>query len=240
MPQIKAIFRGIAKDCQDTLKTSQCLLTISVGQATHEGELFDVTVDLINRSFGSCIILVDDSLQRHTMALDSSKDADFFYEKSIKEGDLWLERSKKYYRKLTIPTKIFRWDKWLKHPNFQIQQSKLKRLIDEDSTYKAAFDNTIELFLKKYYERLPKQDNFNMQRAWELSFNFLLEECTALCLWIELECQFEVYPGRRNQAMEETHKRFVLPAHPDLLHPVGIKFKNAKQIKPQYFELLEL
>lgn len=238
MPKIKAIFRNISEEKKATFKNSQCLLTISVGQETHEGELFDITIELINKSFASCIILVDDSLQRHTMALNSNKDANYFYEVAIKEGDLWLERNKQYYNKLTIPSKILRWNKWLHHTNFQTQQTVIKKLIETDLTYKAAFEHSIKKFIEKYYERLANPENFDKERAWQLSLDFVIEECTVLCLWTELECHFEVYPSLRNEAMDETHKRFVLPNHPNLLHPVGIKFKNAKQMKPQCFELL--
>jgi len=73
-----------------------------VGQATHEEELFAITLDLVNKSFASCTLLVDDSLQRHNMAINTTKDANFFYEIAVKEGDLWLERNRKYYDGLTI------------------------------------------------------------------------------------------------------------------------------------------
>jgi len=72
-----------------------------------------------------------------------------------------------------------------------------------------------------------------------LCFNYLIEECTALCLWPELNCHFEVYPSRRNAAMDATHRYFVLPDYPDLLHGLSIKFKNRKQLKAQCFELLK-
>lgn len=236
MASLKPIFRNATEANKTKFKNSKCLLTISVGQETHEHEFFDTTIDLVNRSFDSCILLVDDSLQRHTMALNSIENADYYYTASVKAGNLWLERNKQYYSRLSIPTEILRWDTWLKHPNYRSQKKKLKALIESDRNYKAAFDISIEKFLEKYTERLTHYKNFNVEKAWQLSFDFLIEECTALCLWTELECQFEVYPSRRNQAMDETHKRFVLPNHPDLLHPIGIKFKNAKQIKPQFFE----
>lgn len=46
-----------------------------------------------------------------------------------------------------------------------------------------------------------------------------------MTLWPELNCHFEVYPSKRNFAMDATHRRFVLPEHSDLLHAVAIKFK---------------
>ncbi len=57
-----------------------------------------------------------------------------------------------------------------------------------------------------------------------------------MCLWPELECHFEVYPGQRNSAMRDTHRKFVLDLQPDLLHDVYIKFKGRSQFKPQFLK----
>jgi hypothetical protein len=238
MARVKAIFRYLEESDKVKFPQSQCLMTISVGQQTHEDERFEATIALINASFGACVLCVDDSLQRHTMALNVKEDADYFYDTSIREGDLWLARNEKYYSQLTILKKIIRWDHWLKHPNFAAQQKKIRECIETDPTYKAAFDYAIDEFLEKYCNRLENPANFDRERARQLSFNFTLEECTALSLWPELQCHFEVYPNRHNRAIEETRKRFVAPDYPDLVHAVTIGFRNAKQIKPQRFEFL--
>ncbi|EKD46099.1 MAG: hypothetical protein ACD_69C00020G0002 [uncultured bacterium] len=216
---------------------SDCLLTISVGQATHEEELFAITLDLVNKSFASCTLLVDDSLQRHNMAINTTKDANFFYEIAVKEGDLWLERNRKYYDGLTIPLRIFRWDRWLKHPNFHNKLNEIKAAVENDPIYRSTFYNSIEGFLKKYRERLPDLESFDMEKARQLSYDFVTEECAALCLWPELQCHFEIYPIRHNEAINATRERFVLPYYPNLLQAVVIAFKNIKQIKPQRFYL---
>lgn len=238
MSNIKPVFK--CKDIEkQAFKHSKCLLTISVGQEVHEGEKFIATLELVNSSFASCIMLIDDSLQRHSMALDTKEDASSFYNQSIHEGDLWLERNRKYYKNLSILDNIIRWDKWLYHPNYAETEKKIKGLINEDANYKLAFVNTVDEFLRRYYQRLIEKVNFDMERARSLCMNYLLEECTALCLWPELGCHFEVYPSKRNLAMDETHKRFVLPGYPGLLHSVAIKFKNRKQLKPQQFKCKE-
>lgn len=239
MTRLKPVFRYVEENDKAKFSGSQCLLTISVGQEVHEGEKFASTIDLVNASFDSCIMLIDDSLQRHTMAINTTKDAAFFYDISIKEGDLWLIRNETYYSKLTILKKIIRWNTWLTHSHYKDKQNEITALIQNDVSYKENFENTITEFLKRYYERLQETDFFDMAKARQLCFDYLLEECTALCLWPEMNCQFEVYPSRRNQVMDETHKRFVLPHYPDLLHAVGVKFKNRKQLKPQYFESLQ-
>lgn len=240
MPTVKSFFKYLHEVDPSQFKNSQCLLTISVGQQTHEDERFESTVALINDSFGSCILCVDDSLQRHTMALNTEKDADSFYNRSIKEGDLWLDRNQKYYSQLTIPLQIIRWEKWLNHVNYHAQKEKVKQAIESDPVYQAAFEHSITEFLEKYTKRLKHPEHFDQIRemkARKLCFEFILEECTALSLWPELVCHFEVYPNRHNAAIEETRKRFVLPDYPNLLRPITIGFKNAKQIKPQQFLL---
>lgn len=238
MRRIKPVFRCADAD-KKVFKNSQCLLTISVGQEIHEGEKFDTTIELVNNSFKSCIMLIDDTLQRHTMALNRKENSDFFYDISLKEGDLWLARNEIYYKKLTILNKVIRWDSWLQHPNYFEQQSKIISLIESDFVYRKAFEETIDEFLERYIRRKSDKADMNMERAHSLCFNYLVEECSALCLWVELSCNFEVYPNRRNRVMDETHKRFVLQDHPNLLHSVAIKFKNRKQLYPQHFGLLQ-
>lgn len=238
MAHIKAVYRYIDEASRSKFSDSQCLLTISVGQEVHEGEKFEATIDLVNNSFQSCIMLIDDSLQRHTMVLDRKESAEEFYQISVEEGDHWLVRNEPYYSQLTNLNKIIRWDAWLKHPNYQAQQKFLQDMIKNDAYYADIFDKTINEFLTRYFARLLNKSDFDLARAYQLCFDYLLEECTAMCLWPELGCHFEVYPSKRNFAMDETHKRFVLPNNEELLHPVAIKFKNRKQLKPQQFTLI--
>ncbi len=238
MARVKPVFRCKETD-KEIFKNSQCLLTISVGQEVHEGEKFAATIELVERSFKSCIMLIDDTLQRHTIALNAPQNADFFFEQSLKEGDLWLLRNEQYYGELTILKKIMRWNDWLNHPNYVQQQQIIKELTNSDPSYKYSFEFTVNEFVTRYHQRLSDNLSFNMERAHQLCFDYLAEECTAMCLWPEINCNFEVYPSYRNLAMDETHKRFVLPSHPTLLHALPIKFKNRKQLKPQSFEVLK-
>ncbi|KTD29683.1 hypothetical protein [Legionella maceachernii] len=238
MPSIKAVYRYIDESSKSKFNQSQCLLTISVGQEVHENEKFETTIELVNNSFDSCIMLIDDTLQRHTMVLDRTESPNDVYQIALDEGDRWLERNKKYFSNLSNLANIIRWDKWLNHSNYLINQKLIKDEIENDSAFKFIFDDTIQEFLKRYYSRLLNKTNFDLERGYTLCFDYLIEECTAMTLWPELGCHFEVYPSRRNFAMDETHKRFVLPKWPDLLHAVAVKFKNRKQLKPQQFPLL--
>ncbi|HEV2523688.1 MAG TPA: hypothetical protein VGU44_00965 [Gammaproteobacteria bacterium] len=231
---IKPVFKFQTNIDKTIFEKSRCLLTISVGQEAHEGYKFGATIDLVNTAFESCILLIDDSLQRHSMALNKPEDADFFYHTSIVAGDAWLTRNKQYYQKLDCLEQIIRWDKWLKHPCYLEKQDQIKTLLSKDKDYQHSFDETIAAFLKRNHHL--RNGYFDDENARRLCLDYLTEECAALCLWPEINAHFEVYPNKRNLAMTQTHQRFVLPQFPQLLHPIAIKFKNRKQFKPQNFD----
>ena len=238
MSEVKPVFK-----CDEAFKhifsRSQCLLTISVGQEVHEGEKFATTLALVNESFQSCILLIDDTLQRHTMAIETDiVCGDALLAVSKEEGRHWLQRNKAVIDKLTIPCTIITWDKWLNHPHFAETRVALEALYGDDAAFRATIDETIDEFLTRYDRRSADFHYLSDARVRKLCLDYLVEECSAMCLWPELHCHFEVYPSHRNAAMAETHRRFVLPEHDDLLRPVRVKFKNKKQLKPQIFQLL--
>jgi hypothetical protein len=239
MHNIKSKFRFVDEVQKAKFSQSHCLLTISVGQGSHEEERFAATLELINASFNACTITLHDGLQRYTMALDKKEDPSYFYEISVKEGDFWLERNKKYYSKLTILKDIIRWGRWLSHPDFPVERNKILTLINQDTLYKKVFDETIDEYLSRYFKRLTDVASFDLERARRLCFDYLVEECAVLCLWVETGCQFELYPGKHNAAVNETRKRFVFSNNPDLLYSVGIGFNQRKDLPPQRFTLLK-
>ncbi|MBP9726075.1 MAG: hypothetical protein KBD83_01230 [Gammaproteobacteria bacterium] len=236
MSRVKPVFR-----CDEALKrkfsASKCLLTISVGQEVHEGEKFLSTVHLVDRNFNACIMLIDDTLQRHTMAMQAGlEEGDEMLDASLKAGDAWLNRNRAAYSQMHIPLVIIRWNEFLLHKKYAFFKSMLKETYKTDIAYQASFDKTIDQFLARYSRHHQEKNYVVDARARRLCLEYLLEECTAMCLWSELGCEFEVYPSYRNPAMDETHRRFILPDFPKLLHAVSIKFKNKAQLSPQKFE----
>ncbi len=67
--KIKPAFKYDATHAPIPFDQAHCLLTISVGQEVHEGEPFAATVALVRQQFARCTLLIDDTLQRHTLAL---------------------------------------------------------------------------------------------------------------------------------------------------------------------------
>ncbi len=89
---VKVVFKNTTPEQKEQFKNMQCMLLISVGQESHEGERFEKTIDLINSSFESCTILLYDSLQRYSMSLNSTRNfTEFLYLKlcSISSEKVW-------------------------------------------------------------------------------------------------------------------------------------------------------
>lgn len=238
LKKIKAKFRYVNDEQKSRFNSSSCVLGISVGQEVHEGELFDITLQLIGKSFVSCNILVDDTLQRYTMAMLNGGIPDDYRDIAVKNGDLWLERNSKRIETLSIPYKIFRYEHWLSHPQFNEYKTKIINLLNSHAEFKHVFDSTCNKFVDKCCSRQQCKD-MDIEKLKSFSSGYLMEECVTYCLLIDLSCQFKVHPGVRNMARELTRDLLIAPTHPELLQHVGVYFKNVSPFKPQRFELIE-
>ena len=230
----KAVFK-CREDFKEKFKNSHCLLTISVGQEVHEGEKFIQTIKLVNNAFKECTICIDDVIQRHSMSLVSDKTVEELFDKALEQGDLWLVKNKHCYDRLTIPYKIFRWNDLLIHPKYNERYLAIQKLYQTDVAYRNSINDTIKEFLQRYTRRLESTIKFSYDSAINTCKDYLFEECAALCILAYSHYNFEVYPNKRNMAMDATHKKLILPYNSDVLYHVGIKFKNRKQLQPQQF-----
>lgn len=232
----KAYLKKFSNVNDDVFEGSACLLTISVGQASHENEHFSAVVDLINNKFSSCTITLHDTLQRHTAALSSSIDAVDLHQALLKQGDLWLERNSKFYEKLTIPMNIMRWDEWLNQPDFEIYKSKVEGLIKSDKQYANFFNCAMNDFLARFQKRIDNPYDFDTARAEKLCMDYLIEECAVLCLWPDTDCQYELYTGKHNVAMQATWQYFIGTKIDNPIRSLQIGFRSRKDLIPQRFD----
>lgn len=227
---ISKIVKASFKDChiaeRKSFNQSSCLLPISVGQTVHENEKFKATIELINRTFKTCTILIDDTVQRHTLKINSiNLSDDDAYKKSLIAGDMWIERNYSIYEKMSIPYNVIRWNQWLYHNNFNTQLKFIQDLYNNDINYKKAVDESIN----EYIERNVKRGLINgldLKRASLLCLEYLQEECAAMTLWPEGNYNFEVYPTGRNKAMSATYELIIRCENSRLLKSVSLRFKK--------------
>lgn len=205
---------------------SKCVIAISVDQPAHEFKKLASTVDLVNRSFQSCIVAVGDTLQRHTLQLGTQFSDDEIYKKSKLAGDSWLERNKSILERITIPHTILRWDDWLNHPEYEKNYEKFCDAYISDPTFVAAMDITINNFIERFSKRnIDKKISISdIKRA---SLKYLIEESVIIMMmWKKEKYNYIIYPSNILKIVEKTHERFVLPDHPELLNWVRVKLKT--------------
>lgn len=222
---IKASFRGNPPEERKLFSNSSCLMPISVGQSIHEGEKFAAVINLVNSSFKKCTILVDDSVQRHTLAIDRTEQPQDLYNEAVKLGEEWIIRNQEAYSKLTIPYQIIRWDDWRIHPGFVTQLDHVNKLYKNSQAYKDAIHTNIDEFLTRFLGR-KETHQIDPNRAFQLCLDYLLEECAVMCLWTHGSYDFELYPSGRNQAMGATYEMLIKPEYPNGIRPVAVRFKK--------------
>lgn len=222
---IKASFKGNPAAERKLFPTSHCLMPISVGQKIHEGDKFTAVIKLINQSFQRCTILVDDSVQRHTIGITNQGNTEVLYKIAVEEGDAWLVRNQDAIVLLEIPYQIMRWDDWFNKPQYIDSYLRVKQQYDTNQDYKKAIDANIDDFLTRYLSNFPELV-IDYERAVALCLTYLLEECAVMCLWTDGAYDFEVYPSGRNKAMEATYEQLIKDLFPDYLKPVALRFKK--------------
>jgi hypothetical protein len=198
--EIKAVLTCMPTEEKDYLKCKSCVVSISVGSQAHEGEKFRATIKMVNKYFQKCIIVMGDTLQRHTMASNFvDKTADDLRNLSEHLGDEWLGRNFEAIKdELKIPYEIVRWDHWLNDDKFPGHLEIVKNLYTTNQEFKSSVDETIEEFMKRYKSRNP---NLNEQKIIANSLNYLLEECACMLQLIDLGYDYEVYTSKRTRAM---------------------------------------
>ncbi len=245
---VKASFRECPLKDRKEFKHSHCLLPISIGQSVHEGKKFLATLKLINASFQRCTILVDDTIQWHTLKIDYPDNSkEVLYRLALLKGGFWLKQYEYAIKALEIPHNILRWNHWRTHPNFGKKFSMIEDLYGTNSRYREA----INLNIADYLARHILKENFNYEQAFACCLDYLKEECAVMLLWTEGLYDFEVYPSGRNRAMAATYEYLIKPEHPQLLRPVALRFKkyptaltqynetNPSLISPQYYGIIE-
>lgn len=239
MKPLKCHFKNITEADKTNFKTSRCLLTVSVGQESHEDQRLISTLNLIELSFASCIITLHDTLQKYTIAISQGGSADSYYKTALSSGDKWIERNQPYFSSFGNRISIIRWDEWLNDPDFSDKKEKVLAELNHDENYRALFDISINEYLSRYYKRHNNPDALNKKHIEQLCFDYLVEECAVLCLWPKVNCQFEIYSGTHNAAIEETRKRFVHNQYPDLVKSLSPVFNHRPDMKPQNFQISE-
>lgn len=226
MSRIKVRFNCPA-EYKSQFAISRCLVSISVGQAKHEGEKFKATLEKVDQCFSHCTIMVADTLQRFNFKmfhphLSSNQARQMAYH----AGDEWLMRNKEAIANLSIPYEIIRWDEWLAHSKFKL----CKLLIDELYENNEAFRRSLHQAGSEFLLRLSAQGKIlNQIEAYKQSLEFIKEECAVQVLMVKRQFDFELYPSLRLLPVDFMHRLILKEKQqPQNMCLVGIEIKTVK------------
>jgi hypothetical protein len=240
--RLKATFQCSVSE-RNNFSNSQAQLTISVGQPHHEERYLAATVELVNKNFKSALIMLDDSLQAPTLEIKNEIETpipthfskEYWLKQAIALGDDWLQRNKEIYSRFTIPVTIVRWSSWLNSSEFNEAIQFANEQYECNAEYRTAILNNARTFLmrQKNYENLSEDVK---KKLLQLGIDYLKQETGVMNkIWTQYQCEWEIYPSKRNEAMAATYKLWIEPNSPNLLKPIALRF-NKKNIEIKSYE----
>jgi tRNA-dependent cyclodipeptide synthase len=220
---VKATFVRVGK-LRDIFPNSHGVIAVSVGTSAFEGEKFKALMALVNRHFKAVDIAVNDTLQRHTLAIRENLSVCSTQQKAYTAGLIWIEKNKAILESLSIPYKIVRWDKWLLNPHYNTHRQEVMKLYQHDPVYKHSMENTIKDYLARHS---ISDGSVEYELAFTHCLNYLVEECAIIMgMWIQEKYQFVIYVGDILEVLATSHDHFVKPVDPHLLRWIRVKLKT--------------
>lgn len=203
--------------------SSRCVFVISLGQKYHEGEQLLATIQSL-KIFESVVIVIADSLQRHTWKIKNPDDSDQEIERKLAaESFAWQARNQEITSLLGDKLKdIITWDEWRLGKNFERNMALIESHYKKDELFKKAVDSSVGSFVRTFFKRknAGKWEYSDTDPKVMHSRAFVLEECAAYFSWREREEEYNfiLYPGLLNQAQIYTLKKYIYPQCPDTLN----------------------
>jgi hypothetical protein len=233
MKELKCSFTGVTDEKKQNFNNQRALLAVSVNNIQKNINRFSAILKLIFQYFENCTIIVGDTLQRHTLAMQSDKETTVCYDDVIALGDEWLAAHEKICKGYEGRIKIVRWDEWLNHPSFEESKLMIMDEMQKDSAYKQYFTESIDAYLNRYENRLTPANTFNRKKAESLCWDYLIEECAVFRLWPSTESHFVIYDGTYPSAMKETFIRFINQQQSYPFDLLNIYFNDGEIREPQ-------
>ena len=205
---------------------STCVLPISVGWDYHEGEAFQATIDLVRQRFSFCRIVVCDTLQRHSLkfASGSLKSEGEVSDRSLRDGDAWLERNKRYLQILSIPHIMTRWSQYLNEPSYQYYRHKLDALLQNNKELNELVVRSAEAVYNKFVRSGRIPEDLALRTAFlEASVEYQREEIAVVMSWENMREDILLYPKNLGDGMKAVMNS-IWGRERSFLQPLQIKF----------------
>lgn len=207
------------EELKKTFSESRAQLTISVGcSKKHYGEYFKASLEKAAKDFKDVVIMVDDSVQWRTLAIEI-EDSEKRNEANLrdiadKNAEDWFSENQQYIDacKEKYPGKI-KLIRWKDFDAVEVQRAvnEMTQIYHNNERMRIAIDQTAAEFLERVRRRNPPvPSHCTDEDILMMSRNYLIEECGVMRkIWPKYHAQYELYPAKRTRAMEETHRLYI-------------------------------
>lgn len=170
-----------------------CLVSISMGQAYHEGSKLDALLSWAAQNYPVKVLNISDTLHRHNLLRGGASENQAF-QQAFALGNDWMRRNEDILKRhLPRFQHIHRWGDWTSHPDFSQIQEAITRFYEQNEMFRAAADIDIQSFVLR---KESQGEETSIQQKKQSSFNYLMEEIAAYILMGRRYAANRVYPAK--------------------------------------------
>lgn len=208
----------------------KCLFGISLsGNQNFDGGRLEACIKWISNNFKHCLVLVADSVHRHTIEISSGLKGNSARVEAFRVGREFVERQRalfEYYSANCL-FEFMMASEVEKQPDFELYIEQLQRLYREDRP----FETTVRSFAQAYLHRgnkVQEKQADEFSHLEHLAASYLLEECAILACLARDGWLVNPYPGSIKAFEDITEGK-----HPEVPEPlqqvifVSLRLKKA-------------
>lgn len=251
---LSARFDGKAKKSVGDLKTSSCIVLISIQDKLEcTGEYFAAIAQEAAKSYGKVTFLMVDTAYWHNLKLDNNSSSQELMNKAKALGDEWFAANEnsflallqlktetlQEYKTMSVDEKIacintqaailnkhFNIIRWSEWIKLQTQPAvEITQAYSVNSCLKEALEKTARAYAKRRAKLNPSSYPF----YYNCALGYLVEESYPIMrIGAEQNYDFIAYPGSISPILAETWRFFVEPNYPAKMQWLHINFRKTQ------------
>ena len=185
-------------------KHQKCVIGISLsGNKNFTDARLEACVRWISKNFKSCLVLVGDSLHRHTIEITSGIGGDSARLEALRIGREFIDQHRtlfEYYSR-SCAFEFIKASQVEMHPNFEAYHEEIQHLYRENKPFEATVRSFVQAYLSRG-DKVEEDRTDELFRLEHLSASYLLEESAIFACLAKDGWSVIVYPGSV-KAMED-------------------------------------
>ena len=207
----------------------RCYIGISLENPVFEGDSLRALLFWSLQRFEETMVVVGDYLCRFNEKMLRGHDEKQASQKAQSLGDSFLLQTKDIFDKL--PDKkihLTRWKQHLQSKEYKESKTILKKLFESDLAFRASVERDAFDFVKRHKRRNQKL-SVDIEKAIELSCQYLLEEISVFSALSQQGWCVELYPGSELHVLAEIAKRKYTAVPAGLKKRVNVELKISSE-----------